>query len=659
MESLLNIPQWWKFCEKYRYDIFSFAVEVVGLNPTWQQAQLFEAIAFDGSRTSVASGHGCFAKGTPIRLANGHVKPIEKVTVDDQVMGHDGKPRDIVSLARGREEMFEFTLSNGLQYTFNKSHILCLRALKSCIGWKKGDLVEVTIHKWLKWTPEQRNVFGFYRVKNKNVKKTEALQITSWRSVGEGNYYGFCLFDDPLFLSGDGVVLHNTGKTASAGVVALWHLLVFPKSLMMFTAPSLKQIKGQVWKEISLCLARMQKGVYSWLAKFIVPLSETVYIRGFKDTWRVYAKTAPKHAPQNIAGEHGTYYTVWCDEASGISQGVFDVILGALTGDYNRAILTAQPATNTGHFYDTHHRLSYRNGGDWISLRFNGEESPIVSLKSLKEQLLKYANRKDPQYQIRVLGLFPELLGEYLIGRTQADLCYQGKTAIRKKHDDYGFVIAVDVGGGVGRDDSVITVARMWGNDFYGDFERRVDILDIPLCQNDDDITLLYEKITELFEIYPNVTLILDDNGTGRGLGQKLKRNGYEYVPAKWSGRCNREERQIFVNLRAKAYVALKNAIGRGLFKIKTSLHMGKILEQMTAIPYQMDEQSRYQIMSKDLMRRRGITSPDILDTFAFLFLPSLFYTEASSGRLNENSRQDMKMAELRASYDEVFKEDS
>lgn len=38
-------------------------------------------------------------------------------------------------------------------------------------------------------------------------------------------------------------------------------------------------------------------------------------------------------------------------------------------------------------FYETHHNLSHRAGGVWTSLVFNGEQSPIVSEKTLKKCL--------------------------------------------------------------------------------------------------------------------------------------------------------------------------------------------------------------------------------------------------------------------------------
>ncbi|MBE8228797.1 hypothetical protein IQA72_17450, partial [Leptospira borgpetersenii serovar Ballum] len=115
-----------------------------------------------------------------------------------------------------------------------------------------------------------------------------------------------------------------------------------------------------------------------------------IYIKGFKDTWFVFAKTAPKHQPTNIAGQHGDHYMVWADEACGIDDAVMEVAIGALTHENNRAVLTSQPAKNTGFFYDTHHKLSHHNGGKWTALEFNGEMSPIVSKDKLIEALYQY-----------------------------------------------------------------------------------------------------------------------------------------------------------------------------------------------------------------------------------------------------------------------------
>jgi hypothetical protein len=48
----------------------------------------------------------CFGAGTPIMMANGTIKPIEKVTVGDQVLGDDFLPRNVERLTFGHTQMY-------------------------------------------------------------------------------------------------------------------------------------------------------------------------------------------------------------------------------------------------------------------------------------------------------------------------------------------------------------------------------------------------------------------------------------------------------------------------------------------------------------------------------------------------------------------------
>ena len=480
MQSLRDVPAWHEACLRYRYDIYRFAVEGLGLEPTWQQKLLFESIQIPGSRSSVRSGHG-------------------------------------------------------------------------------------------------------------------------------------------------------TGKTASAGIVALWHLLFFPDSVMMFTAPQINQLRALVWKEITLMHARLYTGPLAWLAEYVVILAEKVYISGHDKTWHVLAKTAPKHSPTNIAGQHGDNYTLWVDEACGVDDAVMDVVMGALTHADNRAVMTSQPARNAGFFYDTHFKLSYAAGGAWTSLCFNGELSPLVSVKTLREMLQKYGSRDDPGYLIRVRGEFADNAGEFLVSRTQSSAVFSG-SALEARHTGYGYIISVDVGGGVGRDDTVVSILKVWGEAGWGDRARRVDVVNIPLCTNRDNLHEIAGVINEALLTYSNALIVLDDNGAGRGLGQHLKSLGIYYKPVYWGGACfSNENRLEFVNKRSQAIVSFCRAVKAGRFKILDPYYQIKIEEQLTRIPYGMDENSRWKVLSKDEMKRKGLKSPDIIDTFAFGFLEGVTYTAAEN----------------------------
>lgn len=175
---------------------------------------------------------------------------------------------------------------------------------------------------------------------------------------------------------------HGTGKTASFGVIVLWHLTCFYNSITAVIAPKIEQVRKQVFKEVQLSLNRMKKSPFDWVAEQVEVNAADINIKGAKQYWHVLAKTAPKNEPENLAGLHADYLLVIADEASGIEDAHFGVLTGSLTDERNRMVLASQPTRNTGFFYETHHKLSRSFGGKWNNLTLNSELSPIVSLAS-------------------------------------------------------------------------------------------------------------------------------------------------------------------------------------------------------------------------------------------------------------------------------------
>lgn len=76
-------------------------------------------------------GGKCHAPGTPILMHDGSIKLVENVQVGDTLMGPDSQPREVTSLAHGREEMFRVTPIKGDAFTCNRSHILSLKLTPS------------------------------------------------------------------------------------------------------------------------------------------------------------------------------------------------------------------------------------------------------------------------------------------------------------------------------------------------------------------------------------------------------------------------------------------------------------------------------------------------------------------------------------------------
>lgn len=105
----------------------------------------------------------CQAAGTPILMYDGTIKKVEKVVVGDLLMGPDSAPRRVLSLARGREEMFRVTPKKGEAHTFNRSHVLSLKATGAAGAWSKGDIVNVSIDEYLQWSPKRKHLFKLWR----------------------------------------------------------------------------------------------------------------------------------------------------------------------------------------------------------------------------------------------------------------------------------------------------------------------------------------------------------------------------------------------------------------------------------------------------------------------------------------------------------------
>lgn len=81
-----------------------------------------------GGVLSLPCGYGkCHGIDTEILMFDGSVKKVQDIVVGDKLMGDDSTPRNVLSLARGREMMYRVIPDNGTSYVVNESHILSLK----------------------------------------------------------------------------------------------------------------------------------------------------------------------------------------------------------------------------------------------------------------------------------------------------------------------------------------------------------------------------------------------------------------------------------------------------------------------------------------------------------------------------------------------------
>ena len=105
----------------------------------------------NGGILEVPCGRGkCLSKDTPIMMFDGSIKMVQDVQVGDKIMGDDSTPRNVLTLARGKEMMYKVIPNKGDSYTVNESHILSLRYSTAMNkNTPKGTVVDMSVLDYL------------------------------------------------------------------------------------------------------------------------------------------------------------------------------------------------------------------------------------------------------------------------------------------------------------------------------------------------------------------------------------------------------------------------------------------------------------------------------------------------------------------------------
>ena len=160
----------------------------------------------------------CFAPGTEILMADGSIKLIENIVEGDLVMGIDSLPRKVLKTHNGIDKMYKITPMNGNIQVVNSNHDIYTIYMdndKECSKLlKPSDYIKLIDDEKLKYKLRKVNF-------NKEITYTDInFQVSEFE---DGEYYGFTVDKDNLFLLGDFTISHNSGK-----LVAFEEVGVFP-----------------------------------------------------------------------------------------------------------------------------------------------------------------------------------------------------------------------------------------------------------------------------------------------------------------------------------------------------------------------------------------------------------------------------------------------
>ncbi len=106
----------------------------------------------------------CLGKGTPVLLYDGRIKPVEEIQVGDLLMGDDSTPRKVLTLARGREQMYWVRQNKGMDYRVNESHILSLKKRRQEGRHDRGSIIDISVRDYLNRSGKFKSNYKGYKV---------------------------------------------------------------------------------------------------------------------------------------------------------------------------------------------------------------------------------------------------------------------------------------------------------------------------------------------------------------------------------------------------------------------------------------------------------------------------------------------------------------
>ena len=388
---------------------------------------------------------------------------------------------------------------------------------------------------------------------------------------------------------------NGSGKDWAAARVVLWWIETRRQSKAIVTGPTQRQVEEVVWREMRLAYALAGRRLSGKMhaSKYVV--NDERFALGF----------STDH-PYNLQGFHSPELLVVVTEAHAVAQDHLDALKRL---NPKRLLLTGNPLTMVGEFYDSHHSKSHLYARVAISafdtpnlIEDRPDAVPGMLTPEDVEERLRDWGEEDRRYQIGVLGQFPESLEDSLVSRVQIDDAVARWEQGSDRVEDEPWIIGVDVAR-YGNDDTVLCLRR----------GPRVEEL---VSFHGLDTMQAARKVNEAVKTHGVLAVFVDETGVGGGVVDRLKEMGAPVIGVQAGGRARLSER--FENVRAEIFCEVGRRMREREIAVPNDV---ELVSQLLSLQYQYDAAGRVRLVSKEELRRQGLPSPDKADALAMAFM--------------------------------------
>ena len=410
---------------------------------------------------------------------------------------------------------------------------------------------------------------------------------------------------------------HGTGKSTAASWAMLWFMLLrFPNKVVV-TAPT----SGQLFDALSAELKRWVNELPPAINQMLTVKSDRIELAAAPSEAFISARTSRAETPEALAGVHSDNVMLVVDEASGVPEKVFEAAAGSMSGHNAVTIMLSNPTRSSGTFFESQTRLA----GSYWTRRWSCVSSPLVSDDFVEEMKLRYGEDSNA-FRIRVLGEFPLADDDTIIPFHLAESAIHRDIEI---DDNAAAVWGLDV-------------AR-FGSDKTALAKKRGEVIHEVSSWQGLDLMQTVGRVKAEYDGLPAhlrpQQILVDVIGMGSGVVDRLRElnlpvRGVNVAESPSMG-------EMYTNLRAELWFKMRGWLEQRGSKLPND---DQLIAELTAIRYSFASNGKMKAESKDEMRRRGLSSPDLADAVCLtLAADAITAMGGKSGQWAQPVRRNLK----------------
>lgn len=393
---------------------------------------------------------------------------------------------------------------------------------------------------------------------------------------------------------------HGIGKTALMAMIELWWQSTRPHSKSVTTAGTKNQLTLKTWRELEKWRQVCVTGHwFQWTATSLKHVQSPV-------TWAAEATPWSDNNPQAFAGTHEQWVMYKFDEASTISDSIWETSEGAFSTDGPHIWLAfGNPEQPTGRFRECWTKHRHR----WETIEVDARKSRFANKQLIAEWIDTYGEDSD-FVRVRVKGVPPKTPpGQFIpteLYETALDNWNQ-VTENGKKTPEFPRGIPLLMGVDVGAGGSGLTTMV---------FRRGGFVFKNILRSSERDQVKVAGLIADAIRAYKPHIVFLDATGIGWAVYCILVQLQFNNVVPCFAGdRKEVRDPKVYYNQRIEWWARMRDWLRTGALPDDMRLR-----EDLLAPQFHFNLNAIQLLESKEDMKLRGVPSPDTGDALSLTF---------------------------------------